>query len=106
MRRTAEDPAEPRRNGCAGTAWFTEPVIGLAIDVHRELGPGLPESAYETCLGLVLKQAGISFKRQAPIPIVYRGIHLDTGLRADFLIAEGLIVEIKAVERLLPMHGA
>jgi GxxExxY protein len=85
---------------------LTERVIGLAIIVHRDLGPGLPESVYETCPGLELKQAGIPFKRQAPIPIVYHGTRLNTGFRADFLISDDLIVEIKAVERLMATHEA
>src|SRR5207248_11545996 len=84
----------------------TERVIGLAIDVHRELGPGLLESVYETCFGLELKRAGIPFKRQTQIPVVYRGFRLDTGFRADLVISEDVIVEIKAVERLLPTHEA
>lgn len=85
---------------------LTERVIGLAIGVHRELGPGLLKSVYETCLGLALKQACIPFTRQTPVPIVYHGTRLDTGFRADFLIAEDLIVEIKAVERLMATHEA
>jgi GxxExxY protein len=85
---------------------LTERVIGLAIDVHRELGPGLLESVYETCLGLELNQAGIAFRRQTPIPVTYRGLRLNTGFRADFLICDDLIVEIKAVDRLLPTHEA
>jgi GxxExxY protein len=85
---------------------LTEQVIGLAISVHRELGPGLLESVYETCLGHELKSAGIAFRRQAPIPVEYRGIRLNTGFRADFLISDDLIVEIKAVERLMATHEA
>jgi GxxExxY protein len=85
---------------------LTEQVIGLAIAVHRELGPGLLESVYETCLGHELKEAGIPFRRQAAGPVKYRGIRLNTGFRADFLIANDLIVEIKAVERLMATHEA
>lgn len=85
---------------------LTERVIGLAIDVHKELGPGLLKSAYETCLALELKQASIPFRRQAAIPVVYHGFGLHTGFRADLLISEDLIVEIKAVERLVPAHEA
>ncbi len=85
---------------------LTEHVIGLAIEVHRALGPGLLESVYETCLAFELKQAAIPFRRQAPIPVMYRGNRLRTGFRADFLIADDLIVEIKAVEHLLPTHEA
>ncbi len=85
---------------------LTERVIGLAITVHHELGPGLLELVYETCLGLELTQAAIPFRHQASIPVSYRGMQLTTGFRADFLICEDLIVEIKAVDRLLPTHDA
>jgi GxxExxY protein len=85
---------------------LTERVIGLAIDVHKELGPGLLEPIYETCLAFELKRTGILFRRQASIPVVYHGFHLHTGFRADLLISEDLIVEIKAVERLAPAHEA
>ena len=85
---------------------LTERVIGFAITVHHELGPGLLESVYETCLGLELTQAAIPFRRQASIPVSYRGMQLTTSFRADFLICEDLIVEIKAVDRLLLTHEA
>ena len=85
---------------------LTERVIGLAIDVHRELGPGLLESVYETCLAFELKQAGIPFRRQVSMPVMYRGVRLQSGFRADLLIADDLIVEVKAVERLLREHEA
>ena len=85
---------------------LTERVIGLAIHVHRALGPGLLESVYETCLAFELKQAGIPFRRQASIPVMYRGNRLRTGFMADLLIADDLIVEIKAVAHLVPEHDA
>ena len=85
---------------------LTEHVIGLAINVHRELGPGLLESVYETCLAFELKQAGVPFRRQVSMPVVYRSVRLQTGFRADLLIADHLIVEIKAVERLTREHEA
>ena len=85
---------------------LTEQVIGLAINVHRGLGPGLLESVYETCLAFELKQAGVSFRRQASMPVVYRDVRLQSGFRADLLIADHLIVEIKAVERLSREHEA
>lgn len=81
-------------------------VIGLAIDIHRHLGPGLLESAYEECLCFKLKQAGIAFRRQAPLPIVYKDIRLDCGYHMDILVERELIVEIKAIERILPIHEA
>ena len=85
---------------------LTERVIGSAIEVHRQLGPGLLESAYEACLCLELSQAGIAFERQAGIPIVYRDMRLDAGYRADLIIAQKVIVEIKAVEAILAVHEA
>jgi GxxExxY protein len=85
---------------------LTDRVIGLAIRVHRELGPGLLESVYETCLAHELKLAGIPFRRQVTIPVRYRGTLLHTGFRADLLVADDLIVEIKAVERLVAAHEA
>ena len=83
-----------------------ECVIGLGIDVHRHLGPGLLESAYEECLCFELAQAGIPHRRQVPLPIVYKDIRLDYGYRKDIVVENELIVEIKAVERILPVHEA
>lgn len=85
---------------------LTERVIGLAIDVHRELGPGLLESAYEECLCFELKQSGLSHERQVPLPVVYKGARLDCGYRLDVVVEKEVIVEIKAVERLMPIHDA
>ena len=85
---------------------LTERVIGLAIAVHRALGPGLLKSAYEECFCLELREAGITFSRQVPLPVVYKGIRLDCGYRLDVVLERDLIVEIKAVERLLPIHEA
>jgi GxxExxY protein len=81
-------------------------VIGLAIEVHRHLGPGRLESAYEDCLALEMRQAGIIFQRQAPLPVTYKGMMLDCTYRLDFVVESYLIAEIKAVERLLPVHEA
>ena len=85
---------------------LTERVIGLAIAVHRALGPGLLESAYEECFCLELREAGIRFARQVPLPLLYKGIRLDCGYRLDVVLERDLSVEIKAVERLLPIHEA
>jgi GxxExxY protein len=85
---------------------LTERIIGFAIDVHRQLGPGLLESAYEECLCFELKQSGIEFSRQVPLPVVYKEIRLDCGYRMDLVIQRELIIEIKAVERLMPIHEA
>ncbi|HEY0421198.1 MAG TPA: GxxExxY protein, partial [Acetobacteraceae bacterium] len=85
---------------------LSERVIGLAIEVHRQLGPGLLESAYEVCLAHELHLAGISFERQVELPVVYKGVRLDCGYRIDLLVARQLIVELKSVDRLLPVHDA
>ncbi len=81
-------------------------VIGLAIEVHRGLGPGLLESAYEECLCYELKINDISFRRQVPLPVVYKSVKLDCGYRMDIVVDDKLIVELKAVEKLLPVHEA
>src|SRR4051794_40261723 len=81
-------------------------VLGLCIEVHRELGPGLLESAYEEALAHELVLAGISFKRQHETPLFYKGVALNCGYRLDFIIEGGLILELKAVVELLPVHHA
>ncbi len=83
-----------------------ERIIGLAITVHRYLGPGLLESAYEECLCLELKEAGISYKRQVPLPIVYKSVRLECGYRMDIVADNEIVIEIKAVDQLLPIHEA
>ena len=84
----------------------TERVIGFAIEVHRTLGPGLLESAYEECLCVELEQAAIVDARQVPLPLVYKGRRLDCGYRLDIVVHNTLVLEIKSVERLLPIHDA
>jgi GxxExxY protein len=83
---------------------LTERVIGACIEVHRALGPGLLESVYETCLAHELSLRGIRHARQVPVPVVYRGLPLDCGFRMDLLVEGILVVELKAVEKLLPVH--
>ncbi len=85
---------------------LTEQIIGFGIEVHRALGPGLLESAYEECLCYELEQAGIGFRRQVPLPVVYKNVRLEGGYRLDVIVAETVVVEIKSVERLLPIHEA
>ena len=87
-------------------AELSERVIGIAIDVHKQLGPGLLESVYEECLCHDLKTAGIPFERQKSLPIIYKAVKLDCGYRMDVVIGQVLIAEIKSVERLLPIHQA
>jgi len=81
-------------------------VIGLAIEVHRHLGPGLLESAYEECLSLEMTQHAIGFRRQVALPVVYKGTRLDCSYRMDFVVENYLVLEIKTVESLLPIHEA
>jgi len=81
-------------------------VIGCAIEVHRALGPGLLESTYEQCLSREMDLSGIAFKLQSPLPVEYKGIKLDCGYRVDMLVEDKLIVELKSVEKILPIHEA
>jgi len=81
-------------------------VIGACIEVHRNLGPGLLESAYERCLCQELALRGLQFERQRLLPINYKGLELDCGYRLDLVVERELIVELKAVEQLLPIHEA
>ncbi len=85
---------------------LTERIIGFAIEVHRQLGPGLLESAYEECLCYELKQSGLSFRRQVPLPVIYKSIRLDCGYRIDVVVEAQVILELKTVERLMPIHEA
>ena len=89
-----------------GINQITEQIIGAAIEVHRALGPGLLESAYEECVCHELSLRDIQFKRQVPLPIEYKGKKLNCGYRLDLLAADTVVVEIKAVDTLLPIHEA
>jgi len=85
---------------------LTESVIGLAIEVHRALGPELLESAYQECLCYELKTNGIAFGRQVALPVIYKTVKLDCGYRMDLVVGDQLIVELKTVEKILPIHEA
>jgi len=85
---------------------LTGTIIGAAIEVHRCLGPGLLESAYEACLEYELQAKGLKVERQKPLPIVYKDIHLEHGFRIDLLVENAVIVELKVVEELTPVHRA
>jgi GxxExxY protein len=85
---------------------LTDQVIGFAIEVHRHLGPGLLESAYEECLCYELKVNAVGFQRQVPLPVVYKSVRLDCGYRMDVVVENRLILEIKSAERLMPIHEA
>ncbi|MBK9207230.1 MAG: GxxExxY protein [Anaerolineales bacterium] len=84
----------------------TEAVIGAAIEVHKHLGPGLLESAYEECLCHELSLRNIPFQKQVPLPVVYKGTKLDCGYRVDLLVKDEVVVELKAIESILPIHEA
>ena len=85
---------------------LTAAIIGAAIEVHRALGPGLLESAYESFLAHELALRGVSFERQCPIPVAYKGTHVDCGYRIDLLVERRVVVELKAVTQLTPQHDA
>lgn len=85
---------------------LTESIIGFAIEVHRQLSPGLLESAYEECLCFEFKQARIAFCRQVPLPVIYKSVRLDCGYRLDIVVENLVIVELETVEGLLPIHEA
>lgn len=96
-----------QEGGKAGRFWdCSEQVIGACIEVHRHLGPGLLESAYEQCLAVELAGLGLRFDRQRPVPVTYKGVTLDHGYRLDFVVEEGVILELKATDQLLPVHEA
>src|SRR5258707_630710 len=84
----------------------TQGIIGAAIEVHRHLGPGLLESAYEECLCYELSQVGFSFQRQVAIAVGYKGLKLDCNYRLDLLVEDSVIVEVKALDQILPVHPA
>jgi GxxExxY protein len=85
---------------------ITNEIIGAAIDVHRELGPGLLESAYEACLCYELSERQIPFARQVAIPVTYKSVRIDCGYRADIIVAENVVVELKAVDSVSDLHRA
>lgn len=96
MTQTGKDEVDP----------ITHAVIGAAIEVHRQLGPGLLESVYEACLAYELEQRSVPFERQKALPVVYKGQRLDCGYRMDLLVEEKVVVEVKAVEQLTNVHKA
>jgi GxxExxY protein len=84
----------------------THDIVGAAIEVHRRLGPGLLESAYETCLCREMYLRRIRFQQQVALPVKYRGLNLDCGYRLDILVDKSVIIEVKAVGKVLPVHRA
>jgi GxxExxY protein len=96
-RRGAETPREDV---------ITDQIIGSAIEVHKHLGPGLLESAYEQCLCHELSLRGISFCRQVDLPVLYKGVKLDCGYKMEVVVEECVVVELKTVEKIMPVHTA
>ena len=85
---------------------LSKDVLGAAIEVHKHLGPGLLESAYEECLSFELVQRGYKIERQKPIPVVYKEIKLDCGYRIDILVEDKLVLELKSIDCFNPVHEA
>jgi GxxExxY protein len=85
---------------------LTEQVIGAAIEVHKALGPGLLESVYEECLCHELHLSSLRFQRQVTVPVIYKGVALDCGYRLDLIVEDTVILELKSIDRVLPIHEA
>ena len=85
---------------------ITRRIIGAAIEVHRRIGPSLLESAYETCLAYELRQSGFKVGQRKPLPLIYKDVKLDCGYRLDLVVEDSVIVEVKAVDGLAPIHDA
>ena len=85
---------------------ITKAIIGAAIDVHKALAPGLLESAYEACTAYEIVARGMKIERQKPLPLIYKQVSMDCGYRLDLFVEDKVIVEIKAVDQLLPIHKA
>ena len=85
---------------------ISDQIIGAAIEVHRVVGPGLLESAYEACLAFELRERGLKVEQQKPLPVIYKGVKLDCGYRLDIVVENSVVVEIKAVEGLSSIHEA
>ena len=85
---------------------ITERIIGCAIEVHKNLGPGLLESAYEECLAFELLHSDLKLERQKAVPVIYKDIKLDCGYRIDLLVENSVIIELKSIEAIAPVHEA
>jgi GxxExxY protein len=85
---------------------ITRRIIGAAIEVHKTIGPGLLESAYQTCLAFELRQLGLNAEEQVPLPVIYKDVKLECGYRMDLFVGNVVVAEIKAVEALAPIHDA
>jgi GxxExxY protein len=85
---------------------ITETIIGAAIEVHRALGPGLLESAYQACVAYDIVERGLKVEQQKPLPVIYKGVKLDCGYRIDLVVEDAVLVELKSVEALTTVHKA
>jgi GxxExxY protein len=85
---------------------LTETIIGLSIDVHKELGPGLLENTYKQCLAYELEKSNINFQLEVNCPIIYKGVQISCGFRIDLLIENKIVIELKSVEKIIPLHEA
>ena len=101
-----QDAKTPRKDLSQGEEKVAALIVDAAIKAHRVLGPGLLESVYEACLAHELRQRGLNVETQVPVPIRYEGLTLDGGLRLDMLVCGVAIIELKAIEKLLPVHDA
>jgi GxxExxY protein len=104
--RSSRRPEVTSQNSIVPFADGTDVVIGACIEVHRQLGPGLLESTYEACVCHELTLRGVPFRRQVSIPLAYNGLSLDCAYRLDLLVDAQVVLELKVVERLLPIHEA
>jgi len=95
-----------KRGVLANPSPLVEKVIGCAIEVHRVIGPGLLESAYDSCLTHEFMLKGVGFRRDVAIPVVYKGMNLNCAYRADFVVENELLIELKSVDRLQAIHQA
>ena len=85
---------------------LTERIIDAALDVHRSMGPGLLEQTYEQCLAWELRQSGLTVEQEVPLPVIYKTVRLELGYRVDLIVEGAAVVEVKAVERVHPVHHA
>jgi GxxExxY protein len=105
MSETTEFETSAKLSGLADNE-ITEKIIGAAIEVHRHLGPGLLESAYEECFCYELRQMGIAFERQVRLPIQYKGLRIESAHKMDVVVEDSVVVEIKATDGIAPVHCA
>ena len=94
-----------KKRGTEGSGGISDAIIGEAIEIHRELGPGLFENVYEQVLAASLTRRGFRVERQVAVPLQYRGLHFEQAYRLDLIVEDEIIVEVKSIERLLPVHA-